>query len=57
MTHCSACGRKLRPKTIRYPAGPNASFPGSYTDWLNHRRDCPRYGQEPDAQRMENPDA
>lgn len=39
MTRCSACGRKLRRSRIDRWA----------VDWLNHRRDCRRYGQGPDA--------
>lgn len=49
MTHCSVCGRKLRSKTMPSQAGPSNSFPAPWTDWLNHRRDCSRYGQPPDA--------
>lgn len=39
-THCSGCGRKLRDSgRVRGQT------------WLNHARDCPRYGREPDAVR------
>lgn len=45
MTHCSACGRKLREKRISY------GWMHTYVDWLNHRRGCPRYGQPPDREK------
>lgn len=48
-THCSACGRKLRPKVMPGGAAPNRSFPTPWVDWLNHRLSCTRYGLSPDA--------
>jgi hypothetical protein len=44
-THCSLCGRPIREKTV-YRWGPPMS---PVTDWLNHARDCRRYGQPPDT--------
>lgn len=49
MTHCSVCGRKLREK-VSYHWGGGSGLALRYTDWLNHRRDCTRYGLQPDAE-------
>lgn len=53
MTHCSACGRRVREKRVRGTLGGNYATPGApgYTDWLNHAKRplCPRYGLPPDT--------
>jgi hypothetical protein len=43
-THCSVCGRRLREKVYF------VDFAGKLTDWLNHNRECPRYGLLPDSE-------
>lgn len=47
MTHCSACGRRLRFKRAGYGSG------AAPDDWLNHSRGCARYGLPPDAERKD----